>query len=54
MLRRAGIERELVSRVDQIVRGWFGHVERMAEYLMARSVLVEEVCGRRVRVRPRG
>ena len=27
--RRAGIERELVSRADQRVLRWFGHVERM-------------------------
>ena len=27
--RRAGIEKELASRADQIVLRWFGHVERM-------------------------
>ena len=27
--RRAGIERELASRVDQRVLRWFGHVERI-------------------------
>ena len=27
--RRAGIGRELASRVDQRVLRWFGHVERM-------------------------
>ena len=27
--RRAGIERELVSRADQRVLRWFGHVERI-------------------------
>ena len=32
---RAGIERELTSRADQIVLRWFGHVERMDEYRMA-------------------
>ena len=32
VLRRAGIERELVSRADQRVSRWFGHVERMDEY----------------------
>ena len=38
--RRAGIERELASRVDQRVLKWFGHVERIYEYriTMARSV----------------
>ena len=35
--RRAGIERELVSRADQRVLSWFGHVERMDDYRMARS-----------------
>ena len=28
MRRRAGIERELASRVDQRVLRWFGHVEK--------------------------
>ena len=27
--RRAGIETQLASRVDQIILKWFGHVERM-------------------------
>ena len=36
--RRAGIERELVSRAYQRVLRWFGHVERMDEYRMARRV----------------
>ena len=34
--RRAGIEREIASRADQRVLRWFGHVERMDEYHMAR------------------
>ena len=38
--RRAGIEMELASRADQRVLGWFGHVERMDEYRMARRVLM--------------
>ena len=38
--RRAGIERELASRADQRVLSWFGHVERMDEYRMARRVLM--------------
>ena len=46
--RRAGIERELVSRADQRVLRWFGHVERMDEYRMARKVLMAEVSGGRV------
>ena len=35
---RAGIERELAR-----VLRWFGHVERMDEYRMARRVLMAEV-----------
>ena len=50
---RAGIERELASRADQRVLRWFGHVERMDEYLMARRVLMAEVSGGLVRGRPR-
>ena len=50
--RRAGIERELASRADQRVLRWFGHVERMDEYRMARGVLIAEVSGGRVRGRP--
>ena len=53
MRRRAGIERELASRADQRVLRWFGHVERMDEYRMARKVLMAEVSGGRVRGRPR-
>ena len=51
--RRAGIESELASRADQRVLRWFGHVERMDEYRMARNVLMAEVSGGRVRGRPR-
>ena len=40
--RRAGIERKLASRADQRVLRWFGHVERMDEYHMARRVLMAE------------
>ena len=53
MRRRAGIERELASRADQRVLRWFGHVERMNDYRMARRVLMAEVSGGRVRGRPR-
>ena len=49
--RRAGIERELGSRADQRTLRWFGHVEGMDEYLMARRVLMAEVSGGRVRGR---
>ena len=51
--RRAGIERELTSRTDLRVLRWFGHVERMDEYRLARRVLMAEVSGGRVRGRPR-
>ena len=51
--RRAGIERELVSRADPRVLRWFGHVERIDEYRMARRVLMAGVRGGRVRGRPR-
>ena len=50
---RMGIERELASGADQRVLRWFGHVERMDEYRMARRVLMAEVSGERVRGRPR-
>ena len=51
--RRAGIERELASRADQRVLRWFGHVESMGEYRMARRVLMAEVSLGRVRGRSR-
>ena len=47
--RRAGIVNESASRADQRVLRWFGHVERMDEYRMARTVLMAEVSGRWVR-----
>ena len=50
---RAGIEMELASRADQRVFRWFGHVERMDDYRMARRVLMAEVNGGRERGRPR-
>ena len=51
--RTAGIEGELASRADQRVLRWFGHVERMDDYHMARRVLMAEVSGGQVRGRPR-
>ena len=51
--RRSGIERELASRADQRVLKWFGHVEKMDEYRMARRLLMAEVSGGRVRGRQR-
>ena len=51
--RRAAIERELASRVDQRVLRRFWHVKRMDEYRMARRVLMAEVSGERERARPR-
>ena len=53
VLRRAGIERELANRADQRVLRWFGHVERMDEYRMARRVLMAEVSGGWLPGRPR-
>ena len=50
--RRAGIERELVSKADQRVLRWFGHVGRMDEHRMTRRILIAEVSGGRVRARP--
>ena len=51
--RRAGIERELASRVDQRVLRWFGHLSRMDEYRMARRVSMTDVSEGRVRSTPR-
>ena len=50
---RAGMEWESANRADQRVLRWFGHVERMDEYRMARRVLMAEVSGARVGGRPR-
>ena len=50
--RKAGIERELASIADQRVLRWFGYVERMDEYRMARRVLMGEISQGRVRRRP--
>ena len=47
------IERELASRAEQKVLRWFGHIERMDEYCMARRVLMPEVSAGLVRGRPR-
>ena len=43
--RRAGIERELAIKENQRVLRWFGHVERIDEYRMARRILRAEVGG---------
>ena len=51
--RRAGIERDFGSRTDQRVLRWFGQVERMDEYSIARRVLMAVVTKGRVRGRPR-
>ena len=51
--RRAKIEMELESRADQRVLRWFGHVERIDEYCMARRMLKAEVSRGPVRGRPR-
>ena len=49
--RRAGIERELASKADQRVLRWFGQVERMDEYRLARRVVMAEVMAGRGRPR---
>ena len=51
--RRAGIEMDSASIADQRVLRWFGNVERMDEYHMAKRVLMAEVSRGRVRGRPR-
>ena len=48
MRRRAGKERELENRAEQRELRWFGHVERMDVYRMARRVLMMEGSGWRV------
>ena len=50
---RARIERKLASRTDQRVLRWFGYVERMDEYHMARRVLMAQVRSGWVQKRPR-
>ena len=50
--RRTRIEMELAIRADQRPVRWFGHVERMDEYRMARRVLMG-VSGGQVRGRSR-
>ena len=49
--RRAGIERELASRADQRELRWFGQVEKIDEYRMARTVLMADVSEGRVQGR---
>ena len=43
----------ILTRADQRLLRWFGHVERIDECNMARRVLMAEVNGGRVRGRPR-
>ena len=50
VLRRAGVDRELASRADQrVLLRWFGHVEKMDEYLIARRALIADTSRGRVR-----
>ena len=35
----------MVRRVDQSVLRWFGHMERLVEYSMAKRVLMADVSG---------
>ena len=50
--RRADLDRELESRVDQRVLRWFGQVARMDD-LKTRRALMADVSQRRVRGRPK-
>ena len=50
--KRGRTERQLASRADQRALRWFGHVERMDEYRIARRALTAEVSAGRVRGRP--
>ena len=47
--KRDGIVKEVMSRVDQRLLRWFGHMERIDEYRMVRRVLMAEVSGGWVR-----
>ena len=49
---KAGTERGLASRADQRVLRWFGLLERMGEYRMARKVLTADGSGGSVPGRP--
>ena len=53
VLRRAGIERGLASRMDQRVLRLFIYAEKMDEYRMATWVLMADVSRVRVRGKPR-
>ena len=48
-MERVRNEEVLANRAVQRVLRWFGHVERMDEYRMARRVMMAEVSGGRVR-----
>ena len=50
---RAGIEMELVTRADQGVLKWFGHVERIDGHHLSTRVLMAEVSAGWVWGRPR-
>ena len=45
--------KSLVTRVEQGVLKWFGHVNRMDDKRLARKLFVSEVVGERGRGRPR-
>ena len=52
-VRNEEVRRRACIEMDQRVLRWFGHVERMDEYRIARKVLIADVSGGRVRGRPR-
>ena len=53
MCKIGGMERELATKVEQRALRWFGHMDKMDKYHMARRVLMAEVGGWRVPGRPR-
>ena len=50
---RTGVRRELAARVDMNVLRWFGHVERMDNERLLKTVMNVKVDGRSARGRPR-
>ena len=50
---RAGVWRELATKVDMNVLKWFGHVERMENERLLKRVVNAGVEGRVLRGRPR-
>ncbi len=51
--RRTNVTKELAERVDMQVLRWFGHMERMDDGRMTKTVMKAGVNGRGARGRPR-